>query len=203
MIRYLALLGCTSFLYAVSMPVPVCHAAPVSGLKELVAFNDSAQERLLQFDLASQARCMFGDLDVILLDMKYARGALRLQLTVEALGGAAEEVYYGRPLEQKTARDNLGTYEVKLPGSSQPRLCGVFVCSVNEAQAGRVPCSRHKLLTFDEMMTPYKADSSGLKPGSTAQSKPFYGPKAVEPKTYFAQFFVSGTAALGMVSDIR
>jgi hypothetical protein len=145
---------------------------------------------------------MVGDLEAILLDMKYAGGDLRLQLTVEALGAASEETYYGRPLEQKTASDNLGTYEVKLPGSSQPRLYGVFLCSVNEEQAGRVPCSKHKLLTFEEIIGPYKVDSRGLLPGYTGPTEPFHAPKSVVPKTYFAQFFLSGAASLETFDDL-
>jgi hypothetical protein len=202
MIRYLKAFGYAYLFVMLSTPIAACRAEPSSALKQLLAFNDTAKERIVRFDLAVQARCMIGDLEAILLDMKYAGGGLRLQLTVEALGAPSEEAYYGRPLEQKTASDNLGTYEVQLPGSAQPRFYGVFLCSVNEEQFRRVPCSKHKLLTFDEIIGPYKADTRGLQPGYTGVTDPFHAPKTVVPKTYFAQFLIAGSSSLETFDDV-
>lgn len=171
-----------------------------AGLKEVATFSESASERVFQIDLQPLARCSFGDYDVILNDLQHAQGKLGLQLTMEQLSGDTKRVFYGEPREKKTADSNVGTYEVTIPSADLSGMYGIFLCSVTEEEAGRVPCSQQPLLSFDAMFGPYKVDSSGLN-GGAASSKPFQAPSNASAKLYFAQFVAVNGRSLAIFLD--
>lgn len=160
----------------------------------------SPSERVVQFDLMRSARCFFGDLDLIMNDLQTADGNVGLQLTVETVGGSEPGVYFADAMQNMNPKSNLGTYEVTLPRRKGGRVYGVFLCSVKESEAGKVPCSKQSLQSFDAAFAPYRVDSSSLKAGGA--SSPYTPPAEVAPKLYFAQFFVDDGRSLSLITNV-
>jgi hypothetical protein len=173
---------------------------PVRGLRRVASVKDTGQERTVQFDLLGVERCMFGDLDLILLDFRHAQEQLRLQLTVESLGGTENEVFYGTPLEKKTSKANLGTFEVQLPVSNEGKMYGVYLCSVAPEKLGKEPCSKQGFKTFQAMMAGYKLDT-GEPANSSRALRPYSSPSVIEPKNYYAHVLVSTPTSLAVIDD--
>ena len=170
------------------------------GLKRIVAVNDTGQERTVQFDLLGVERCMFGDLDLVLLDFRHSQDKLRLQLTVESLDGNGKEIFYGTPLEQKTSKTNLGTFEVRLPVAEKGKMYGVFLCSVAAEKWGEEPCSAQPFQKFQSMMANYKPDMGDPKDPSRAL-KPYSFSAEVKPKNYYAHILVSTPSSLAVIEN--
>jgi hypothetical protein len=75
------------------------------------ALNES--EYLLMFDLLPSERCNFGDLDVILNDLRTDNDDMRLQLSVEAIGANSSMISFGAPLEKKLSEKNRVPIEAR------------------------------------------------------------------------------------------
>lgn len=153
------------------------------------ALNES--EYLLMFDLLPSERCNFGDLDVILNDLRTGNDDMRLQLSVETIGANRPMVSFGTPLEKKLSEKNLGTYRVAIPKPTETTIYGVFLCTVPADELSKTPCSQQRLLSFQEMVKPYTV---------VAHQKSYKGPQKVEPKVYFAQFLLGGPTSFSTLS---
>lgn len=143
-------------------------------------------ERTVMFDLQPSERCNFGDLDVILNDIRSGDDDLRLQLSIETIGAEKPRTAFGIPREKKLPGKNLGTYQVRLPFAAEPTMYGVFLCTVRADQLNKAPCSSQRLLSFDQMIEPYRVGKGQV----------YAHPTEVEPKVYFAQFMTGGPASL-------
>lgn len=156
--------------------------------------------RNLFVDLQPSEVCNFGDLDLVLNELRASKGALRLQLSVEELGSKDGVVVFGQPREQKFEGTNMGTYEIKLPKSTGARVFGVFLCSATPEELFKVPCSKKRLLPFGQLFSQYSLDMSPFQSGKK-KSAPFAPPKKVEPKIYFSQFLVDDGSSLFALKD--
>jgi|GEM_PF-4826109 len=151
-------------------------------------------------DLEPSEVCNFGDLDLVLNELRASKGALHLQLSVEELGPNDGVVVFGQPREQKFEGTNMGTYEVKLPMSTGAKVFGVFFCSATPEELFKVPCSKKRLLPFGQMFSQYSLDMSPFRSGKK-ESGPFVPPQEVEPKIYFSQFLIDDGNALFALKD--
>lgn len=106
--------------------------------------------RLLRVSLGAQPRCVFGDLDLISLDLGQSDGELVLQLTLETLGTGADVISFGVPKEGSGKNPILRTYEVELPRFDKPTVMGLYLCSVDTSQ-DREGCGSFQVRSFDEM----------------------------------------------------
>lgn len=110
----------------------------------------------LKIALTPEARCNFGDLDVITLDME--SGEAKLQLTVEEFGGNGQ-VFYGKPVEEKDAGYN---FTVDLPAYKKPALFGLYLCSVKK-DSENIPCGTFPAKSYKELIAPYTVDITRAK----------------------------------------
>lgn len=167
-------------------------------LSDVVAGKNGA----VTIDLVGLQRCMFGDLDALLLDLRAAHGALSLQMTVESIGSDSKEIYYGLPRETKTAETNLGSYDLTLPASSSAKIYGVFLCSIDERHAGSSPCSEQMLKSPEEILRPYRVDSGAfLSKDPVAHEAVYSSPKSVAPTLYYSQFFVRKGGVISVLEN--
>jgi len=178
----------------------LCHGAfvsaqPVDAVKAPDAVI-SGSERTLMFDLLPSERCNFGDLDAVLNDLRNGGDEMRLQLSVEAVGGATPKVFFGNPLEKKLSEKNMGTYRVAIPSPTEPTVYGVFLCTVKADALSKEPCSKQNLISFEEMSSPYRVSTVGLTGG---KGEPYGGPQTVEPKVYFAQFLIGNATGFSTI----
>jgi hypothetical protein len=171
-----------------------------NGAFEAPVHKGEGKSRKVFVDLQPSEVCNFGDLDLVLNELRASNGALRLQLSVEELGVKDGVVVFGQPLEKKFEGTNMGTYEVHLPEASETKVYGVFFCSVAPEELSKVPCSSKRLLPFDQMFKPYNVDVTPLRSGK-AESAPYTPPTEVEPKVYFSQFLVDGGTSLWALKD--
>jgi len=192
----IALLGITSTVGSRVTPAQ----AEVEGAFKAPVHKGENKSRKVFVDLQPSEVCNFGDLDLVLNDLRASNGALRLQLSVEELGVKDGVVVFGQPLEKKFEGTNMGTYEVHLPEASEAKVYGVFLCSVAPEELSKVPCSAKRLLPFDQMFKPYNVDITPLRSGN-AESAPYAPPTEIEPKIYFSQFLVDGGNTLWALKD--
>lgn len=159
---------------------------------DLVPFQLEGKEtRQTTIDLAGLSRCMFGDMDALLLELKTAQGTLGVQLSVERIGGGAAEVYFGEALEKMSAPDIMGSYRLKLPPTLKPKVYGVFLCTITQDKADQAPCSAQLLKTSDELFAPYRVDTGSARPDvASYKPTPYVEPKDLKPTVFYAQFFV-------------
>ena len=139
--------------------------------------------RTLRIELQSELRCTFGDADLMRLDMAAARGEGDFQVTVEALHGPKEQVYYA------TGDIRSGSYTVKLPEFSTATVLGVFLCGTPKNGA-KTPCSKKKLHSYEEMFAPHQLDTrQPSRKGALPIAKP--DPSAITDRLYFFRFVLA------------
>lgn len=187
-------------LMVTHVKVSLAEDSTASLFTSFAPVRESKGAQVVQFDLMRSARCFFGDLDLIMNDLQTADGNLGLQLTVETVGGSEQGVYFAEALKDMNPKSNLGTYEVTLPKMGKGHVYGVFLCSVRESEAGKVPCSKQLSQPFNVAFAPYRVDSSSLK--GEGPSSPYTPPAQVAPKLYFAQYFVDSGGALALISNV-
>lgn len=194
----------------VSTPVstPVSALAAPGSQEELRPFfidGEGKAKHQTTIDLVGLSRCMFGDMDSLILALQSAEGALGMQLSVEAMGSATE-TYYGLALENKTSPDNMGSYQLTLPKTLSPKLYGVFLCTIDEARAGQSPCSAQALKTADQLAAPYRADMERTATGAP-QIKPKLKqdsqPDKLWPTIFYAQFFVANKEGASILTNVN
>lgn len=179
---------------------PRASLAKPFGAIEAPSSEVTSDTRKVSFDITPLESCNFGDLDLILNDLRDANGELRLQLSVETLDDEDRYVVYGSPREQMHEGSNLGTYDVLLPEVSNTRGYAVFLCSVTPAELKNTPCSRLPIQSFTEMMRPYSLAIS-FKPGERPSGLPFSPPRAIAPKIYYTQYFLASESTFWIPRD--
>ena len=115
----------------------------------------------LELNTVSQARCTFGDLDAIMLDLQNAGEPTALQISFEPLFSSVEQTAYAQPDQnRKRTATTFGTFNVDLPYSESPRVYGIYICSIPAANQNenQKPCSLQQLTSIEEAMSPYKVE---------------------------------------------
>ena len=169
---------------ALSAYAAAASAQSVDAGLQTMQLEKSGDGYLLNLALQPEARCMFGDLDAISLDLNEQGGTADLQATAEVLGASADQIFYGTP--------NGGSYTVSIPDFRRPTVLGLFLCSAAK-QGARGPCSRKKLLTYRQMLAPYTLDMSlagsdgryfGTVPAQAVN------PNSIKNRIYFFRFAI-------------
>lgn len=194
----------TLLITTVSILLPSSSsAAPAqTNLQPFAIEGAGAEQHLTTIDLVGLQRCMFGDLDALLLELKTANGSLGLQLSVESVGLDAREIYYGTALEKRTSEEYFGSYQLTLPRTSTPKVYGVFLCSIDEQNAEQAPCSAQMLKNAEDLFAPYRADTSNAASDQPLRKvTPYASPKELKPTIFYAQFFLRNSAGAAILAD--
>lgn len=122
-------------------------------IRELVVAGDGKK---LQVVVSTERRCMFGDLDLISLDLQHAEKDLTLQLSLEPIVTGAAEPVFGT-LVEKGESGALGTYEFLLSETKKPVLMGLYICAFPASEKTKT-CGSLPLKTFEQMFKKYQID---------------------------------------------
>jgi len=138
----------------------------------------------LDIAVRRDARCNFGDLDAISLDMGILGDDGGLQLTAEVLGGESDQIYY--------ADSAGGGWSLRLPHFARPTVLGLFLCSASKT-GPRVPCSQQRLQDYRGRCGPHtldmtRAGSDGRNFGSVPARA--VSPETVKDRIYFFRFAI-------------
>jgi hypothetical protein len=193
-------LGAAFVSTIIAVSVAGAEVTPEISALEVPLRQGADASRVVLVDISPSEVCHFGDLDLVLNDLGHSQGKLRLQLSVEELGKKDGIVVYGEPLEKKFEGENMGSYNVRLPAGGEPKVFGVFLCSVTPEELAKVPCSTKRLLSFAEMFEPYRVDVKPLMDGKS-ESAPYISPTEVESKIYFSQFLIDNGKRIVALKD--
>jgi len=112
-------------------------------------------------DLVADSKCMFGDLDVLLLNLTDSKGELALQLNLESLPLGSEEVYFGVPLKKEVGqKTNLGSFLVSLPSEAKSDVFFASLCTVSIEDSNKKRCSEQNLVSINESSLKFRVKSA-------------------------------------------
>jgi len=195
---FCAVFSCAQLAQAQGNNAPAPEAG--LGLKSIqLAKSTDGKSRVLSISLVPEARCNFGDLDIIALDLGTLGGSAELQLTAEVLAGGEHRVFFAKePLNQARG----GTYTIDLPEFSAPSVLGLYLCSTAK-QGAKVPCSTKRLLNYQQLFGPYMIDmkqaaSDGKHFGRAPAPK--VSPKQVADRIYFFRFLIAAQETVAFPS---
>ena len=182
--------------------VLVCMGSPVHASAESLASVEFIQElplksvenkQVLEIVIESQKRCMFGDLDLINLEIQHAQEPLITQFSLEIFQENGLPII-GKRVDTKSS-SVLGKYSFDLSNVSKPVLAGLYICSYIEGDARR-SCSSFPQKSFDSMFSPYqmKMDEAVSKAEKEGELKgaPFHldPDRKNSGHVYFFRFFI-------------
>ena len=155
-----------------------------SDLETVELGNGADGNLLLNIAVRKEARCNFGDLDAISLDMGVLGEEAGLQLTAEVLGGSSDQIFYGA--------SGGDSYSLALPRFARPTVLGLFLCGASPSKP-RTPCSRKRLQDYKQIFGPHTIDmsqagSDGRNLGSVPARN--VSPETVKNRIYFFRFAV-------------
>ena len=132
----------------------------------------------LPVSLERQARCMFGDLDAMKLEIVHSGSETKMLLSVESLLHPAGK---GFSSSAEITRENINELTLKekklvklpLPVSSNDKLdlVGVFIC---KESTGKNYCSGKTVEDVNEMLKRYDPDKKGYDRNQIASDKIYY-----------------------------
>lgn len=156
----------------------------------------------IRIELQSLSRCMFGDLDTLLLDLQ--GGALALQLTLESIGSNRREVIYGLATAEKGTQNFLGSYELTLPQRTIPKLYGLFLCTIPKEKLGKQSCTSQRLLDPNEAAKEFRVSSeSVIANDGSLRPAPLHAASGTtnRGKIHYFNFMIVGPAEVGFASN--
>ena len=149
-------------------PVLLLFGGLVSSLKaqqsslalEVVGLTKNAETDLWDFNakVSSESRCMFGDLDAIMLDMRRNAGKSSLQLSLEPLQSKSYSIIVGTPPSKRGTGTEIGTFSVSVPNQEKPVVMGLFLCSVDIDSTYTQACRNQQLVSINHILRPHHVD---------------------------------------------
>ena len=165
--------------------------------------GDSSKQSLT-FQLSSIKRCMFGDLDALMLDIQRADHSSELQLTVEKMPLDYSSAFYGVGSKERATVAALGSYQVEIPKEDSPQIYGVFLCSVPADRSSPQSCSMQHVVGINDMLAPYRVDSSkAMSEDGTLQPSPLTANRKYKGmyKNYYFKFLLVEGNTVTALSD--
>lgn len=177
----------------------------LSSVSPQVKQNKSGKSHaLLKFELKALKRCVFGDLDALLLDIKRSDNSAELQLSIEPIPLTEQTALYAVANLDKRTKNSLGSFEVELPVTTEPQLYGVYLCSVPRSRRYPTPCSSQNLVDINDMLLPYRVDSSkAISPDGTLKAAPLTNHRKSKGlyKIYYFRFLLASKNRISVLSE--
>ncbi len=198
-------------LFLLSISPAVVAAEPAGGVEQTqnyfpvekvyLARGEEADTWKLDVEVERRARCMFGDLDLVQLDLERSAGSKKLQLSLESMGVSTPKVILASSTERAESGNLFRRFSFILPRFEKPTLLGLYLCSTtvksDEKGGSSVvlqPCSTKQLISFEEASRPYRVDKSkAIGADGKLQAAPLLErrSKASGDKIYFFRFVIA------------
>ena len=152
------------------------------------------------FIIKAVNRCIFGDMDAMVLDVMWSRKDGRMLLTLEPLDAGGQSSG-GQPFEPVVrdigeapgVRESGFRFEMNLPQLDKPTVMGLFICK-DTVEANR--CANKELMPINKILGLYKIDR-GKEPNYQASDKIYFFKFLVvaEGKVYFPSITITNSRA--------
>ena len=162
----LAILLCANSSFAIS-PSEKSSLAKEAHLLE-IPLTEKNGKMQLNLELTMEQRCMFGDADLIGIEVSRNKEA-KIIAAIEPLTGGDAKGQKGVVVDFSDV-SNTGKFLVEVPVVSAPTVFGLYICGDTKKDNS---CKIKNLLTFDQIIAPY------TKPGGAALNE------GLEDKIYF------------------
>ncbi len=180
--------------------------------------SNSPEPRPIEVQVVSQARCMRGDLDVMMLDFQNSNRKSVLQMSIESLGSYRDVARVGKiDPEYRPKNGVIGEFEVALPIFDSPTVLGVYLCAKPRAKDQDAPgpnaanpeqqnsrCSTQKIVPFDDLMRPHRVDTGKVfGPDGGLKRAPLLSRRLTGPskRVYFFRYVIAYQNTLYVPTD--